>query len=58
MNETYFQFLNYDGTIKEPNNDSFNTPEMNTMQKIGLNYRFTVGDDIVTNIYLKIRRMN
>mgnify|MGYP003953534377 CR=1 FL=1 len=58
MNETYFQFLNYDGTIKEPNNDSFNTPEMNTMQKIGLNYRFTVGDDIVTNTYLKIRRMN
>ena len=59
MNDTYFQFLNYDGTTKSPaNSDAFTIPEMNTMPKIRLNYQFSVDDENVTNNFLKIRRMN
>ena len=56
---TEFEYYNYDNTVKSPeNSDSFIIPEMNTMPKIRLNYQFTLDENIVSNHYIKVRRLN
>ena len=58
LENTTFQFLDYDGNRVDPNGDEFSLMEMNIMSKIKLKYEFSIKNQKVINEFIKLRRMN
>lgn len=58
IENTKFHFLEYGDDPKIPQGDEFSQLEMNTLSKIKLNYQFSIGDEQISDSYVKLRRLD